>query len=125
MEIGITGVHHIMITVGDLNVAKNFYGSILGLKEKPIPPQIEGKRVWYYLGPLQLHVNEISEHKAGLSHFAITIDKGQYEEYIQYVNKSGYENMSESKMYKDGMRRVYINDPFGNNIEIIDGQMGD
>jgi len=125
MEIEITGVHHIMITVGDLDVAKNFYGSILGLKEKPIPPQIEGERVWYYLGPLQLHVNVLPEYKVGLSHFAITIDEGKYEEYIQYVSKSGYENMSKSKMYEDGMRRVYINDPFGNNVEIIDGQMGD
>ena len=125
MEIEITGVHHIMITVGDLDVAKNFYGSILGLKEKPIPPQIKGERVWYYLGSLQLHVNVLPEYKVGLSHFAITIDEGKYEEYIQYVSKSGYENMSESKMYEDGMRRVYINDPFGNNVEIIDGQMGD
>ena len=125
MEIEITGVHHIMISVGDLEVARNFYSSILGLKEKVIPPEIEGERVWYYLGPLQLHVNVHPEHKAGLSHFAITIDDGKYDEYIDQVRNSGYEQMTESKMFIDGMRRVYINDPFGNSIEIIDGQMGD
>ena len=125
MDIKITGVHHIMISVGDLETSKHFYGYVLGLVEKEIPPGIEGERVWYHLGPLQLHVNVHPKYRDGFDHFAITIENGKYDEYIKRVRETGYEKISDTNTFVDGMTRTYIDDPFGNSIEIIDGQVGD
>lgn len=125
MSIKIVGVHHIMITVGNLGEARDFYSNILGLKEKPIPPEIEGERVWYYLGDTELHVNVHPQNRAGMQHFALSVERDQYNKYIQQLKDSGYEKMSESRKFIDGMCRVYIDDPFSNCIEIIDGQLGD
>lgn len=40
MNIKITGVHHIMITVGDIGEAKFFYSAILGFEEMEVPDYI-------------------------------------------------------------------------------------
>ena len=49
MSIKVNGVHHIMVTVGDLDVAKQFYSEVLGLEEADCPVK-DGQRVWYKLG---------------------------------------------------------------------------
>jgi len=125
MGIQITGVHHLMITVGDLGSAKHFYGSIMGFEEKEIPPCVIGERVWYHLGPIELHINVHPEYRAGLSHFAISVEPGKYDEYVEKIKNTGYEKMTKSEIYDDGLYRVYIHDPFENCIEIINTQMGD
>lgn len=124
MGIRVTGVHHLMITVGDLDTAKQFYGSVLGLEETVIPPEIGGDRAWYRLGPVELHVNVHPEHKAGNQHFAISVEHGKYEAYIEQVRKTGYKKITKTQKYIDGHYRTYIDDPFGNCIELIDAQVG-
>ena len=122
MEVTITGVHHIMISVGDIEKAKQFYSSILGFEEIAIPEGITGPRAWYKLGSTELHVNEHPKHKAGNSHFAISVENGQYEKYIENIEKSGYEKRSSCEQYIDGYYRLYIHDPFENCIELINAK---
>ncbi len=122
MEVTITGVHHIMISVGDIEKAKQFYSSILGFEEMVIPEGITGPRAWYKLGSTELHVNEHPKHKAGNSHFAISVENGQYKKYIDNIEKSGYEKRSSCEQYVDGYYRLYIHDPFDNCIEIINAE---
>jgi len=124
MSIQITGVHHLMITVGNLASASNFYGSIMGFEEIPIPPEVLGERVWYKLGPIELHVNVHPNYKAGNSHFAISVESGKYDNYVRRIKQTGYKRATESERYDDGLYRVYIHDPFDNCIEIINAQMG-
>ena len=119
MAIKITGVHHIMITVGNIDEAKPFYSSILGFEEMEIPDYITGPRLWYKLGSIELHVNEHPKYRAGNSHFAITVEEDKYNEYISRIEKSGYEKRSTCEKYDDGYYRLYIHDPFNNCIEII------
>ena len=74
MKEHIQGIDHVMVTVGDLNIAREFYVGILGLQEMQCPVK-DGKRVWYKIGQQQLHVNLQEEYyKAGFCHFAIAID---------------------------------------------------
>jgi len=122
MEVTITGVHHIMISVGDIDKAKQFYSSILGFEEMTIPEGIIGPRAWYKLGSTELHVNEHPKYKAGNSHFAISVENGQYEKYIENIEKSGCEKRSSCEQYVDGYYRLYIRDPFDNCIEIINAE---
>jgi len=122
MKVTVTGVHHIMISVGDIEKAKQFYRSILGFEEMIIPQGITGPRVWYKLGSTELHVNEHPKHKAGNSHFAISVENGQYENYIKNIEESGHEKRSSCEQYIDGYYRLYIHDPFDNCIEIINAE---
>ena len=118
-NIKITGIHHIMITVGNIDDAKSFYSTILGFEEMVIPDFITGPRLWYKLGQTELHVNEHPQYKAGNSHFAISVEEDKYNEYISHIEKTGYEKKSTCEKYDDGYYRLYIHDPFNNCIEII------
>jgi extradiol dioxygenase family protein len=112
-----------MVTVGDIDVAKNFYGEVLGLEETECPVD-DGQRVWYKLGSQELHVNLQKEHyKAGFGHFAISLSPDDYHEYVERIKASGYENQNQSQKFVDGLYRLFIDDPYGNTIEITDGQI--
>lgn len=123
MDVKITGVHHIMITVGNIEEAKTFYSSVLNFEEMNIPEDITGPRLWYKLGSIELHVNEHPKYKAGNSHFAITVEQDKYNEYISNIEKTGYEKRSTCERYIDGYYRLYIHDPFDNCVEIINAQI--
>ena len=122
MNIKLNGIHHIMVTVGDLDAAKQFYSEIIGLEEADCPVN-DGQRLWYKLGHQELHVNLHSNHKAGFSHFAISIEPGKYHEYYEKVKSSGYDKVTESHKHVDGLYRFYVDDPFNNTVEITDGQI--
>lgn len=124
MDIKVMGVHHIMITVGNIEEVKSFYSSVLGFEEMVIPEGITGPRLWYKLGPIELHVNEHPNYKAGNSHFAISVEHDKYDQYISKIEKTDYEKRSTCEKYVDGHYRLYIHDPFDNCIEIIDAQVG-
>ena len=123
MSIKLMGVHHIMVTVGDIEVAKQFYESVLGLEETECPVK-DGKRVWYKLGNQELHVNLLKNHRAGISHVALSIEPGKYHDYYKQIKSTGYEKITESHLYEaDGLHRFYVDDPFDNTVEVTDGQI--
>ena len=124
MKANVTGVHHIMITVGDIEEARTFYSDILGFEEMPLPGVITGPRAWFKLGTTELHVNEHPKHSAGNSHFAISVEPGTYEAYIDNIESSGYQKRSTCEKYVDGYFRLYIHDPFNNCVEIINAEFG-
>lgn len=122
MSVKLMGVHHIMVTVGDIEMARRFYESVLGLVETDCPVK-DGKRVWYKLGNQELHVNLSKNYKAGFSHFALSIEPGKYHEYYEQVKNTGYARVTESHKHIDGLYRFYVDDPFGNTVEFTDGQI--
>jgi len=122
MPIITNGVHHIMVTVGAIDVAKEFYENIIGLEEIDCPVK-DGIRIWYKLGAQELHVNYHENYKAGLSHFALSMDSDEYHEYYKKIKCTGYEKVSKSHKHVDGLYRFYVDDPYGNTIEITDGNI--
>ena len=123
MPIKLMGVHHIMLTVGDIEIAKEFYESVLGLEETDCPVN-DGKRVWYKIGNQELHVNLAENYQAGNTHFAISIEPGKYDEYYEQVRSSGYKKITKMHYFEeDGLHRFYLDDPFDNTIEVTDGQI--
>lgn len=112
------GIDHVMVTVGDLEVARKFYEGILGLEEMDCPVK-DGERVWYRIGNQQLHVNlQVEHHRAGFCHFAIAIAADQYHEYASQVAATGYKLSCESMKFEDGVYRFFLNDPYSNTVEI-------
>jgi extradiol dioxygenase family protein len=118
MKAKVQGIDHVMVTVGDLNVARQFYEEILGLEEMECPVK-DGQRVWYKIGNQQLHVNlQEKYHKAGFCHFAIAIDSDEYHVYAKRIAATGYKLSCESMKFEDGIYRFFLDDPFSNTVEI-------
>lgn len=118
MKAIVQGIDHVMVTVGDLDVAREFYEGILQLEEMECPIK-DGQRIWYRIGSQQLHVNlQVEHHRAGFCHFAIAISADGYHQYAQEVAATGYKLSCESQCFEDGVYRFFLDDPFLNTVEI-------
>jgi len=111
-----------MVTVGDINKAKDFYLNVLKLNELETPPEITGPRAWFELGSSVLHVNQHEAHKAGFQHFGLRVEAGKYDTYINSIIDTGYESITKNELYGDGLYRIFIDDPFGNTVEISNAE---
>ena len=77
-----TGINHIILTVSDLQKARQFYGDLLGFEIKEIPPEF-GQMVYFNIGSspatiwLLTHAatppgDRFSEFRVGLDHLSFT-----------------------------------------------------
>src|SRR5690349_16728418 len=73
----VTSLHHVNVTVpAELEAAaKNFYGSLLGLKQVPKPAASRQSGAWYQIGENQLHLSVEDETREPLSsrHVCFTV----------------------------------------------------
>jgi catechol 2,3-dioxygenase-like lactoylglutathione lyase family enzyme len=122
MALEIIGVNHVNVTVpGALEqAAKDFYGTVLGLRQIPKP---EGSRqsvgAWYELGPIQLHLSpeESAQNEISDRHVCYQVADAASAEL--HVRNAGIEIISDSRPIK-GVSRFFLRDPGGNMIEITD-----
>jgi len=80
----IGGIHHLMLTVSDLNRSQKFYTEVLGFKV--YGGSVEGGFVVMTNGQLLMGINlppdpsktpkndQFSEHRLGLDHLSLTVD---------------------------------------------------
>lgn len=109
---------HVNITMpkGGEETARSFYAGLLGLREIPKPESIRHRGgVWFDAGGLDLHLS-IEESRAGTDayrHFGLECE--DVEALRNRLSAAGIVTM-------DGRpapwRRFFVNDPFGNRIEI-------
>lgn len=109
---------HVNITIpkGGEETARAFYAGLLGLREIPKPEAIRHRGgVWLDAGGLDLHLS-IEENRAGpdaYRHFGLECE--DVDELRSRLSAAGVATM-------DGRpapwRRFFVNDPFGNRIEI-------
>src|SRR2546423_14728350 len=70
--------HHVNVTVpAELESAtKDFYGSVLGLKQVPKPRAARQSGAWYQIGNNQLHLSIEDDESASISsrHICFTVD---------------------------------------------------
>src|SRR5258706_16137292 len=73
----VTALHHVNVTVPPAleQATKNFYGSVLGLKQVPKPAAARQSGAWYQIGENQLHLS-VDEEPAPMSsrHICFTVD---------------------------------------------------
>ena len=123
----IEACHHIGIAVKDFTESRRFYGEVLQLEELPRPEELEKlvRGVWFKLGPTELHLFErahlVPKGSAVGHHLAFrTVD---FEGISKRIAEAGIEFVSPPGMAPDGIRRLFVNDPAGNLIEINDGPL--
>jgi catechol 2,3-dioxygenase-like lactoylglutathione lyase family enzyme len=120
----ISGIDHVQIAgpPGCEAKARWFFGEVLAMEEiaKPAALQARGG-VWFRCGEQQLHVGvEADFHPARKAHPAIRVQA--LPDLTQRLLQAGIK-FQEDSLLMDG-RRIYVDDPFGNRLEFIDGDIG-
>jgi catechol 2,3-dioxygenase-like lactoylglutathione lyase family enzyme len=112
----VTQIDHVSVLITDVERSRRFYRDFLGLKEIPRPRTFDFVVVWFELGNQQLHLL-LKDRPDTLSprHFALRVrDCAAARAYF-----SAHGVPFEETTPIPGADRVFIHDPDGNRIEII------
>ena len=116
-------LHHVSLTVTDLEKAKHFYGKTLCLKEIP-RPDFDFSGAWYEIAGQQLHLitdpsaQTFRQDKSLSSregHFALRVEN--YYDTIKWLKENNVEIL-EKPNGKSGFAQIFCADPDGHLIEL-------
>jgi len=120
MEFEFLGIDHIQIAApqGSEEIACNFFGEILKLKQIPKPKNLAKRGgVWFELGNKQLHIGIQQDFiPAKKAHPAFEIK--ELEALRDRLISKGIDVVEDEPL--EGAKRFYASDPFGNRLEFIE-----
>lgn len=107
---------HVLITVpeGQKSTAREFYKTVLGLKE--IPGQHPRGAIWFNIGDIELHITEEAGNYQSDRHPAFEV--ANLNEAKLFLKKKNVEVHLSSEIV--GRQRCFFRDPFGNRFELIE-----
>ena len=112
-------LQHVSIAIAADGAAagRAFYGGLLGLEEKPVPPKLDPEQlVWFHLGAdLELHLMQTADAPPPDAHFCLAVD-GRLDELRARLEAAGIETRTPTEIV--GRPRFMCRDPFGNLIEL-------
>ena len=103
---------------GGEELARRFYAGVLGINETPKPAHLAKRGgCWFERGDLKIHLGvETDFRPARKAHVALLVaDLGELREKL---SASGYALKEDEPL--EGYRRLYVDDPFGNRIELME-----
>jgi len=102
---------------GGHDAAREFYGRLLGLEEREVPPKLDpSELVWFTVGhELELHLYESRERAAAAQHFCLRLSDG-LEGLRRRLEAAGVEVSDTVEIV--GRPRFMCRDPFGNRVEL-------
>ena len=113
-------LHHVNVTVpAELEAAtKEFYGSMLGLKQVPKPPASRQSGAWYQIGATQLHlsIEDGTDNASSSRHVCFAVSDLSVAE--KNFRAAGVEIVADPRPIP-GTQRFYVRDPGGNQLEIV------
>jgi catechol 2,3-dioxygenase-like lactoylglutathione lyase family enzyme len=113
-------VDHVQLAIppDSENLARVFYGEILGLKEKPKPGHLVKRGgVWFEQDDLKLHLGvDRNFCPAQKAHPGLLVE--DLDELVSRCKKFGYRVVVGEGV--ENYRQVYVTDPFGNRIELME-----
>jgi catechol 2,3-dioxygenase-like lactoylglutathione lyase family enzyme len=116
----LTGIHHVQLAMpeGEDEAAIHFYGRVLGLEQVPKPDELSPRGgVWFRSGTLEVHLGvEDGFQPAVKAHPAFLVVG--LEELRERVEAAGFK-VSDTVPF-EGFERIYVRDPFGNRLELIE-----
>lgn len=117
---GAIGLDHVQLAMppGGEDAARAFYEGVLGIPEVPKPERLAGRGgCWFESPPLRIHVGVEAEHRPALkAHPGIAVVDLQ--RFVMGLIAAGVEVQDEGVV--DGMHQVYVADPFGNRLELVE-----
>lgn len=113
------GIDHVQLAAppGCEAEARAFFGGLLGLEELEKPEPLRGRGgAWFRVGAQELHVGVASPFApATKAHPAFHV--ASYDELLARLRRAGVEVREDSVL--PGVRRCYVDDPWGNRIELV------
>jgi catechol 2,3-dioxygenase-like lactoylglutathione lyase family enzyme len=114
-----TDIDHVQLAMprGGEQVARRFYGEILGMMEIPKPAELAMRGgCWFTSGEVQIHLGVEDEFRpARKAHPALRCQ--DYESLKQQLQCNNVNVVEADDI--PGVRRCHIFDPFGNRIELV------
>jgi catechol 2,3-dioxygenase-like lactoylglutathione lyase family enzyme len=112
-------LQHLSIPIdadGD-DAARAFYGGLLGLEERDVPPRLDPNAlIWFRAGgDLELHLIKHGRLDLGPTHFCLVVD-GELEGIRRRLASAGVETWDTTEIV--GRPRFFARDPFGNALEL-------
>ena len=116
----IIDLDHVQLAMpaGEEAAARAFYSNVLGLTEEVKPPNLARRGgVWFRGGVLRLHLGvDPNFRPAGKAHPAFLV-RG-LPELVARCLAAGFPPIADEPL--EGYDRVYVLDPFGNRIELLE-----
>ena len=108
----------IAIPSGGEDAARGFYIDLLGLQEMPKPAALAARGgIWLSSGTLDVHLGIDPEFvPARKAHIALVV--GDLDRLLIGLSAEGFEP-GPIEFELPGYRRCYVDDPFGNRIELM------
>lgn len=114
-------LQHVSIPMpkGGHDDARAFYGRLLGLEEREVPPKLDASElVWFRVGAdLELHCFESDEPAPHAQHFCLRIDAG-LDGLRERLEATGVDVEDTTEIV--GRPRFMTRDPFGNRVELTE-----
>jgi catechol 2,3-dioxygenase-like lactoylglutathione lyase family enzyme len=112
-------IDHVQLAMprGGEEMARRFYGDVLGMVEIPKPPELAKRGgCWFASGAVQIHLGVEDEFRpARKAHPAL-----RCQNYEPLRNRLQHNDVSIVEADDiPGVRRCHIFDPFGNRIELV------
>ena len=109
----------VAIAADGADAARAFYGGLLGLEEKPVPPKLDPRElIWFSAGgDLELHLLRSGDEPPPSAHFCLAVDSG-LDELRARVEAAGVETRTPTEIV--GRPRFFCSDPFGNLVELTE-----
>jgi catechol 2,3-dioxygenase-like lactoylglutathione lyase family enzyme len=116
----VLGLDHVQLAMppGGERLARGFYGDILGLSEEAKPPHLAARGgCWFAGGALRLHLGVETDFRAARkAHPALRV-RG-FTALRRRLDDAGFPTTSDEPLA--GFDRCYVDDPFGNRIELME-----
>lgn len=105
------------IPTGGEAAAVAFYEGLLGLRRVPKPPHLAARGgCWFERGELKVHLGvDAAFSPATKAHPAFVVD--DVREMAEVIARAGFRVVEDEPL--EGYERVYVHDPFGNRIELM------
>ncbi|HUO26802.1 MAG TPA: VOC family protein [Candidatus Aquilonibacter sp.] len=112
-------VDHVQLAMpaGEEERARRFYRDLLGMTEVLKPPELAKRGgCWFASGGVQIHLGVEKDFRAAKkAHPALRCR--DYDGLILGLRAAGVEVMDDESI--PGVRRCYVEDPFGNRLELM------
>jgi len=116
------GLDHVQLAApeGCEAKAREFFNTLLGWTEIPKPEMLKKRGgVWFQCGTHQVHIGVQKDFvPATKAHPAFHVQN--VEELSKYLRRNHIQVMDDEARADEGVRRFYINDPFGNRLEFLE-----
>jgi catechol 2,3-dioxygenase-like lactoylglutathione lyase family enzyme len=115
----ILGIEHVQLAMpaGREAEARVFYSGLLGIPEVVKPPELAKRGgAWFETGTVRIHLGvEVDFRPARKAHPALLVR--ELRALVERLRAAGVDVVEDPL---DGYFRVYVSDPFGNRIELME-----